>query len=254
MGFFATKMPLVPWANSLASTQQPNTIMFKIQRYFENPFDDRKISSEELRIFAEDHIGKLSAHGVYATMLTPTQGCFDAFDEALSTRAEQIGSLGGDTITKDEVLQLFRTKIRQRRGRIVDVMGETSADFHEIFPQGLTYYTRATMQTAQQRLDYLLEKLTKFQAQLGAPLTAEFTSIRSSFEAARGSQVVEKGGVSTARGAVKTTRTALELQLLDNLLTLAKEFKGQPEKAAEFFDQSKLEDPTQSQDTPPPTP
>ena len=112
----------------------------------------------------------------------------------------------------------------------------------------------ARLQTAKQRLDYLLEKLTKFQAQLGAPLTAEFTAIRSSFEAARGSQVGEKGAVSTARGTVKTTRTALQLQLLDNLLMLAKEFKGQPEKAAEFFDQSKLEDPIQSQNTTPTTP
>ena len=226
--------------------------MFKIKRYFENPFDDRKISSEEIRIFAEDHIGKLTGHGGYATMLTATEPLFTAFDDALSARATELGTQGGGTMTKDQALQLFRTKIRQRRGRMVDVLGETSAEFHEIFPQGLMYYTRVTMQTAQQRLDYLVSKLTKFQAQLGAPLTAEFTTIRTSFETARTTQVEGMGSVSTARGVVKTTRTALELQLLDNLLTLAKEFKGQPEKAMEFFDQSKLEDPTQSQDTPPP--
>ena len=230
--------------------------MIRLKRYFENPFASVEISSEELRIFAEDHIGRITAHGSYAAMVTATQALFDPFDDALSARAQQIGSVSGDTITKDQVLQLFRTKIRQRRGRIVDIMGETSADFHEIFPQGLTYYTRVTMQTAKQRLDYLVEKLTKFQAQLGAPLTAEFADIRTSFEGARSAQVGGMGAVSTARGEVKSTRTALELQLLDNLLTLAKEFKGQPEKAMEFFDQSKLEDPTQSQatDNPPPTP
>jgi hypothetical protein len=37
--------------------------------------------------------------------------------------------------------------------------------------------------------------------------------------------------VSQARGEVRTTRTALELQLTDNVLTLAREFKGQPAKA-----------------------
>jgi hypothetical protein len=68
-------------------------------------------------------------------------------------------------------------------------------------------------------------------------------------------EVGDKGGVSQARGAVKTTRAALELQLTDNLLTLAKQFKGQPEKAAEFFTQSLLEDPTRDQgdDPAPPT-
>ena len=49
----------------------------------------------------------------------------------------------------------------------------------------------------------------------------------------------------------RTTRTTLELQLTDNLLMLAKDFKGQPDKAAEFFDQSLIEDPTKSQDDEP---
>ncbi|HEX8372191.1 MAG TPA: hypothetical protein VF585_05400 [Chthoniobacterales bacterium] len=222
--------------------------MLKLSRFFENIFSVRGISSEELRSFAEDHLGKLEAHSAYATMLTATQAVFDPFDAALSARAEQIGSLGGDTLTKDQVLQLFRTKIRQRRGRVVDVFAEGSAEYREIFPQGLTYYTKATMETIKQRLDYAVEKFTKFQAQLGAPLLAEFTALRSSFNEARTGQVEVKGQVSQARGAVKTTRTALELQLMKNLLTLAKDFVGQPEKEAEFFDQSKLEDPTQSQE------
>lgn len=37
--------------------------MIKITRYFENAFDDADISGEELRSFAEDHIGKLRADG-----------------------------------------------------------------------------------------------------------------------------------------------------------------------------------------------
>ncbi|MEO7932298.1 MAG: hypothetical protein ABIT76_03970 [Chthoniobacterales bacterium] len=229
--------------------------MMNLSRVFENQFDKPQISSEELRSFAEDHIGKLTGRAPYAAMLAATEAVFGPFDDALSARAATIGSQMGQTMTKNEVVQLFRTKIRQRRGRVVDVLSETSAEYLEIFPQGLSYYTRATMQTLKTRLDYLVEKLTKYQAQLGAPLLAEFVALQASFNEARSSQVEEKGGVSQARGTVKTTRTALELQLTDNLLTLAKEYKGQPEKAAEFFDQSKLEDPTQSQATdatPPP--
>jgi hypothetical protein len=223
--------------------------VIQVQRYFENAFDDAKISSEELRNFAEDHIGKLKAAGAsHAAMVTATEAAFGPFDAALSERAGQIGSLGGNTVTKNEVVQLFRTKIRQRRGRVVDAFGEESAEYREIFPQGLTYYTRATMETLKQRLDYVVEKFTKYQAELGAALVAEFEGLRTQFVNARDEQVGDKGSVSQARGAVKTTRTALELQLTDNLLALAKEFKGRPEKAAEFFTQSLLEDPTQSEE------
>jgi hypothetical protein len=132
---------------------------------------------------------------------------------------------------------------------VVDVFGEGTAEYREIFPQGLTYYTRASMQTIKQRLDYVVEKFAKYQTQLGAALVTEFTELRTSFNAARDEQVEDKGSVGQARDAVKTTRTALELQLTDNVLTLAKQFKGQPEKAAVFFNQALLEDPTQSQAT-----
>jgi hypothetical protein len=226
--------------------------MFKLRRYFENAFDKPEISSEELRSFSEDHIGKLKTEGGHAAMLSATEVVFGPFDAALSDRAAQIGSLGGNTVTKNEVVQLFRTKIRQRRGRVVDAFGEGSAEYREIFPDGLSYYTKATMETLKQRLDYVVEKFTKYQAQLGAALVAEFEGLRTQFVNARDEQVGDKGGVSQARGAVKTTRTALEMQLTDNLLALAREFKGQPEKATEFFDQSLLEDPTLSQGGEPP--
>lgn len=228
--------------------------MIRIERYFEIVFADRQISSEELRNFAEDHIGKLRAAGAsLAAMGAATEGVFGPFDQALSERAELIGSLAGTTVTKNEVMQLFRTRIRQRRGRVVDAFGEGSAEYREIFPGGLTYYTQATMETVKQRLDYAVEKFTKYQAQLGTALVAEFEGLRGQFAEARDVQVEDKGSVSQARGAVRTARTALELQLMDNLLTLAKQFKGQPEKAAEFFDQSLLEDPTRNQqdDEPP---
>lgn len=50
---------------------------------------------------------------------------------------------------------------------------------------------------------------------------------------------------------MRTTRTVLELQLTGNGLSLAREFKGQPKKAAEFFNQSLLEDPTRDADEAP---
>ena len=223
--------------------------MMRISRYFEIGFDDAEISGEELRSFTEDHIGKVRADGSHAAMLTATEAAFGPFDEALSVRAQQIGSLGGNTVSKNDLLQLFRTKIRQREGRVTDSFGKGSAEYREIFPQGIRYYTRATMETIKQRLDYAVEKFTKHQAKLGAELVTEFTELRTNFNNAREDQVDDKGSVSKARDAVKTTRRTLELQLTDNLLTLAKEFKGQPDKAALFFDQSRLEDPTQSQGT-----
>lgn len=235
--------------------------MIKISRYFENPFDDPAISAEELRIFSEDHLGKLNAQnasgplaGTLTAMLAATQTPFGSFDAALSARAGELGALQGETLTKDDALRLFRTTIRQRQGRVLDKLGEDSPAYLEIFPGGLSYYTRATMQNIQQRFDYAVKTFTKYSAQLGPELAAEFVALRTSFMAARSGQVEGKGEVGEARGTVKATRHDLELQLFDNLLTLAKMFKDEPARAAEFFDQSLLEDPVHAPTPPPATP
>ena len=130
--------------------------MMKISRYFENPFDASEISAEELRIFAEDHLGKLRSHeasgaqaGTMTARVSATAAAFDPFDSALSARAEQIGTQKTGTATKDEVLQLFRTTIGQREGRVRDKAGKESMIYKEVFPDGLGYYTKTTMQTAQ---------------------------------------------------------------------------------------------------------
>jgi hypothetical protein len=224
--------------------------MIKISRYFENPFADPQISGDELHRFSEDHLGKLTAQnasgpraGTLATMISATQAAFDAFDAALSTRAQQFGAQLGGTMSKDDVLKLFRTTMRQRRGRVVDKLGENSAAYREIFPSGLEYYTRATMANVGERIAYAVEKFTKYKDALGDDLVTEITAVQSSFTNARTQQVGDMGAVDQARQGVRDTRTPLELQLLDNLLTLAKSCKGQPEQAAQFFDQSLLEDP-----------
>jgi hypothetical protein len=233
--------------------------MIRIRRYFEIPFSEPGISGEELRIFTEDHLGKLNSNnnsgplaGTLTAMVDGTQAAFAPFDNALSSRAEQIGTQMGGTLSKDDAVRLFKTAIRQRRGRVVDKVGENSAIYLEIFPGGLMYYTSATMQTIEARLDYAVDKFTKYSAELGPELAAEFTTLRSTFKNARSGQVEEKGEVSEARQAVRTTRTALELQLTENLLSLAKQFIGEPARATQFFNQSLLEDPQQA--PPPPAP
>ena len=69
------------------------------------------------------------------------------------------------------------------------------------------------------------------------------------------------GGLASPRSAnVATTRTTLELQVGKNILAIASHHLGNRERAADYFIQSLLEDPTRTNDdvtddvTPPPAP
>ena len=231
--------------------------MISITRLFENHFDDPQISAEELRQFAEDHLGKLKAlpslPAELAALLPPTQAAFDAFDAALSARTTLQAAQSGGTITKDEAVQLFRTTVRKREGRVRDKFDKGSAAYAEFFPRGLTEYQKARMGQVAGFLDRLIAAATKYQAELGPELLAEFTALKTTFSSAREGQVDAKGDLAQARAQIAATRPVLELQLGRNLLAAASRHLGEPARAADYFSQSLLEDPTRSKDseTPP---
>ena len=232
--------------------------MINLQRYFENHLKHRSISAEEIRQYAEDHLGKLKALTAappqIATLIAPTEAAFAAFDGKLSARATLQATQSGGTITKDEALQLIRTTVRQREGRVRDNFAKDSGPYAEFFPAGLVEYNRARIGQVSGLLDRLIAAAGKYQATLGPELLAKFKGLKATFASARDSQVDSKGNLAQVRAEVADTRTVLELQLGRNLLTIAAHHLGHPERAADYFNQSLLEDPTRNDedDTPPP--
>lgn len=229
--------------------------MIAIERFFQNHLANPQISAEELRQFAEDHIGKLKAlpalPAELGALLAPTVAAFGVFDEALSTRTIQQATQAGGTITKDEALQLFRTTVRQREGRVRDKFAKGSGPYAEFYPRGLQEYNKARHGQVTGFLDRLITAAGKYQSELGPELLAEFTALKSTFASARDGQVEAKGDLAQARANVAATRTALELQLGKNILAIASHHLGQPKRAADYFNQSLLEDPNRNREEQP---
>ncbi len=224
--------------------------MINIRRFFENHLANREISAEEFRQFCEDHIGKLKAlpslPADLTALLAPTETAFDAFDGKLSARTTLQATQSGGTITQDEALQLFRTTVRQREGRVRDKFAKGSAAHTGFYPQGLQEYNKARLGQVPGLLERLIAAADKYKTQLGPELLAEFTALKTAFSTARAGQVEAKGDLAQARANLATTRTALELQLGKNILTIALHHLGHPERAADYFNQSLLEDPTRN--------
>jgi hypothetical protein len=236
--------------------------MFNIDRLFVNHLSNRQISAEELRQFAEDHLGKLKALAsppaviaALAALAAPCQAAFAAFDAKLSARTTLLATQAGGTITKDEALQLIRSTVRQREGRIRDHFPKGSSPYTEFFPQGLTATTKATTGQITGVLDRLIAAADKHKAALGPELLAEFTALKTTYAGARDGQVDAKGDLAQARADLAAARAVLELQLGRNMLAIASHHLGHPERAVDYFNQSLLEDPTRSgEDPPPPAP
>jgi hypothetical protein len=239
-------------------TDSGKDTMINIQRFFENHLANREISAEELRQFAEDHIGKLKALPSLPANLTaligPTGTAFDDFDGKLSARATLQAAQSGGTITKDEALQLFRTTVRQREGRVRDKFAKGSARYAEFYPQGLKEYNKARLGQVPALLDRFIAAATRYQADLGPELLAEFTALKAAFATARDGQVEAKGELAQARANLASARAVLEFQLGRNILAIASHHLGHPEQAATYLNQALLDDPTRSNEGEAPSP
>ena len=224
--------------------------MINIKRFFEVHLAERNISGEELRQFSEDHLGKLKAlpalPGNLASLLVPTEAAFDDFDEKLSARTTLQAVQSGGTITKDEALQLFRTTVRQREGRVRDKFAKGSAAYTEFYPAGLQEYNQTRLGQVPGLLVRFIAAADKYQAEVGQELLAEFTALQVTFNNARDGQVEAKGDLAQARANLAASRSVLELQLGRNILAIASEHLGEPDRATDYFNQSLLEDANRS--------
>lgn len=215
--------------------------MLNLRTYFKVIFDDEKLSDDNLRRFTEDHLGRLAANndtGAYTVMLTATQGAHDAYFGAIAdedTRAAVRKSL---TAAMNAVFEDFKVQVRRREGRVRDAFGPATPAYLEFFPRGLNEYGEATLSTVETLMTRLVDAARRHLADLGQPFLDQFTALKSNFSVARQAQVQKKGEVSEGKTGTAGARDALELQLMDNLLVLAREFKGRPEEGMRFFDQS----------------
>jgi hypothetical protein len=85
-----------------------------------------------------------------------------------------------------------------------------------------------------------LKASIKYQAVLGVDFVNLFTQLKNDFFSARESQMELKGKVAGAKAASRNSRREIEKQLMKNLLIIASNNVGEPNKVSIYFNQRLL--------------
>ena len=228
--------------------------MKNLKTYFADPFDNRQIADSELLSFAEDHRDRLSAAngaGTYTAMLSVTQSALEAFMAVQQREDTASNQRMGMTQTMAQAKAAFTQFLTRKEGVIRDALGgtKTTAGYLEFFPAGIGEYTRAALEQIEPLMARFASAAQRHTAELGSALATDAAALHTRFVAARTAQLSKKGTVSAEKSAGKTARLALTQQLTKNLLTLASENIGHPERVTVFFDQTRLTDRTAAKPT-----
>ena len=215
--------------------------MMNLRNYFRIAFSDTKISDEKLAKFTDTHIQRLAANntdGRYSRMMEETTSAYEAYFGAITAEDTQFAVQQSYTKSMQAVFEEFKKTVSQKEGAVRSIWNTDSPVYQEFFPYGMKEYSSSTLTNVEMLMARMVNAARAHEKEIGEPFVSLFAGIRDRFTSARTAQLQKKGKVSESKDVSDRTRDRLERQLMKNLLMLAVEFMGDPDRGMDFYDQS----------------
>ncbi|RYZ90834.1 MAG: hypothetical protein EOP04_02645 [Proteobacteria bacterium] len=213
--------------------------MKKIQFLFGNPFDDKRITSLRLVIFAQHASEALK--GEYAELAVLLNDRIETVLVSLGKVAFSRTEGGSDTKKVDAYLQSTHNFMKKNAAAIsVGTGGEDSEGYRAFFPKGLTGYRQLTKTEAPELFKAISNAVAKYGARIAEPVRAGLAGLERGWFAVRGGQQSTLEGLDATRNERDEARIALEFILIDALHDMAKKHKADPKKGLSYFQPSLL--------------
>jgi hypothetical protein len=231
--------------------------MFRLNRFLEVPFDDPKISSDEMSAFSTDNLQRMIANnvgGIFSARITATSAAITQFEGSLSDDNTKLGLRKARKMAK----KAFRDALPETVGRLQAIIGAkyglNSPEVTEAFPLGRSIFGSCTDDTLKSHLQTIVTAMTAHVADLGQPAVNDASGVLTSWNAVYAASEASSGAKTTTQQEKKAAREALALELFRNLLLIAQTYPRQPEMLALFMQQSLLEDHPAEEEEETPTP
>jgi len=211
------------------------------ERYADIQFDSRNISYADLVDFSGDHLARLAEYngkvgGKFDELVAHTSDAYEALGGEASGLGLSKAIQKSKTATKALQLRRIKDALSRIAGTLHGKHRRDSPEYIAYFPQGLSELHWARQSEVQPILDRLVEV-----AQLNdGALYIELKALRDDWKVIYTDATRGKAATSSATDSRIEARESLARQLTRNVLTLALEFLGEPEKMRSFFDTSKI--------------
>jgi len=217
--------------------------MMKLHRYFQNPFASPSFGVGKLLAFTSHHLAELAANnpgGIYDGRIAATTTALNAVNAAAVDNDERLGHRKASKAQKRK----FRKALPPAIGKIYVALaakyGLKAPVLKEFFPAGRSMFVKCRDAILEDELGVLITALTAHQSELGPESLASAKDLQSGWQALQEASGSSAGAKAHTEKVRRDARAALQHELFLNLLTLAQNFPGQPEKLNQFMQQSLL--------------
>lgn len=223
--------------------------MKDLRNWFANPFADRNVSYEKLKLFAADVIARLTNNngsGLFTAVLAQLVAAYQSYFGDITDVDLAAAIQKSFTASKDNLFSTFKEAVSRQEGLVRSKFGKDSGTYLEFFPLGLSQYSQATMANVETLMTRMADRGQAYVADLGNDFANEFQSILTNYQAARSAQLGRKSLTSDERTQRHGTRAELEKQLFSAMFTVGLNFPGNVDRCMDFFDQTIIRTPSGS--------
>ena len=238
------------------ATQSHHT-MITLSRFLDNPFDDARISLGTLLAFTPDHVQRMIATnpgGELTPRIAATQSALQRVADTLSDDTTRLALRKARVQAKDNFRETLPAAVAKIFAAVTAKYGVDSIILIECCPQGRSIFSSSPDTGLEAHLRTLVSGITAHVADLGQPLVAEATGLRTGWAALLTASAAATGAKTSTKESKQQARENLQLMLYLNLLKLAELFPRQPEKLALYMQQSYFDEPAPAEDVPVPGP
>ncbi|MCF8229278.1 MAG: hypothetical protein K9J24_10050 [Bacteroidales bacterium] len=217
--------------------------MKSIQSFFNLVFDNRLISEQNLTFFTEDHLHKLVAKnisGKYEELIQDTSVLYYQYIAAVKTNNSAEMERQKQTLSVDDIIVELKEQVRRIEGFIRSMHSKKDHYYLELFPNGLSEYSRINKSNLESLITRILVFLKRNPETCTKELKEGIIRIHKEYQKARESQIARKKKYKSSRTQKHEIRIELCKQLQKNLYLIAVENLGDPDVASEYFSQKLL--------------
>lgn len=218
--------------------------MIKLTRFLEVPFDG-DISITELLSFSTDHLQRMIANNPSSALdarITATTAALASVTDNVTDDETKLAIRMARKQSKDDFRAALAARVAKIGGAVTAQFGPDGAEVTECFPLGRTIFSRSPDDQMAGHLQTLINGVTVYVAELGAPVVADATSLLTGWNLVYTKSEEATGAKTTTQEEKRVARSGLQLALFLNLLKLAELFPRQPEKLPLYMRQSLLGD------------
>ena len=216
--------------------------MVNLEIFFTNQFSDLRISFENKKLGSEAHIGLLTSQNTnhqYDAMIAAMVSKHNDFFGEITDIKVKLGIQKTQTEMVDDIITNFIGRSSRLNFYFISTELIKSPLYQTFFPEGVTAIAQKTNKgNVESNIGLLVDAITAHTTEAGGPsVLAEFEGFQTDYANSRLLQTTAKGNTQGARTDRDEAEADWANQMFDDLLTLAKEFKGQTFKMKDFFDQ-----------------